>query len=75
MAQNYHAVSILTSDGLGAGRATLGEEFPEAFGAVGLIVPTGESLPCQGLLAVSAGEALPVPGFVPVGHTSLSDYL
>jgi len=62
-------------DGLATGSAPLGEQLPEAVSAVRLVITRGEPLPCQGLLAVRAGEALPVPGVVTVGHPSLGDYL
>lgn len=35
-----------SGDGLVAGRATLGKQFSEAFGAEGLLVTTGEALAC-----------------------------
>jgi len=62
-------------DWLAAGGAPLGEQLPEAVGAVRLVITRGEPLSCQGLLAVRASEALPVPGVVTVGHPSLGDYL
>jgi len=62
-------------DRLAAGGAPLGEQLPEAVSAVRLVITRGEPLSCQGLLAVRAGEALPVPGVVTVGHPSLGDYL
>ena len=65
----------LTCDRLGAGGTPLGEELSEALGAVGLVVPGCEPLTGQRLDAVGAGEALPVPGLVAVGHTALSDDL
>lgn len=68
-------LNILTGDRLGAGGAALGEELPEAVGAVGLVLPGGEPLPGQGLLAVCAGEALSVPRVVAVGHAALGDHL
>ena len=68
-------VRMTTCDGLGAGSAPLAEQFTEAVCTVGLVIPGGESLSGQGLLAVGAGEALPVPGVVPVGHPALCDHL
>jgi len=62
-------------DWLAAGGAPLGEQLPEAVGAVRFVITRGEPLSCQGLLAVRAGEALPVPGVVTVGHPSLGDHL
>jgi hypothetical protein len=38
-------------------------------------LPGGKTLAGQGLLAVGAGEALPVPGVIPVGHSPLGDHL
>ncbi len=64
-----------TCDRLLAGRAPLGEELPEAVRAVGLVVPGGEPLPGQRLLAVGAGEALAVPRVVAVRHAALRDHL
>jgi len=58
-----------------AGGAPLAEELPEAVSTVRLVVPGGEPLASQGLLTVSTGEALPVPGVVPVGHSALGDHL
>ena len=52
---------LCTCDGLGAAAASLGEEFPEAFTAVGLLIFGGELLSGQLLVAVGAGEALAVP--------------
>ena len=66
---------FFTCDRLFARCASLGEELPEAVGAVGLVFPGGEPLPGQGLLAVGAGEALAVPGVVAVGHAALGDHL
>ena len=54
---------------------SFGEKFSEAVGAVWLVVPAGKPLSGQRLLAVGAGEALPVPGVVPVGHPTLGDHL
>lgn len=62
-------------DGLGAGGASLGEELPEAVCAVGLVIPGGEALAGEGGAAVGAGEALPMPGLVLVGHTARGDDL
>lgn len=64
-----------SSDGLVAGKAPLGEQLAEAFGAVGLLVAGGEALAGQALGAVGAREALPMPGLVLVGDASASDHL
>merc|ERR1712233_8638 len=56
-------------------KATLREELAEAVRTVRLVIPGGESLSSQGLLAVGAGEAFPMPGVVAVSHTSLRDHL
>lgn len=63
------------SDGLGAGCASLGEQFPEAVGAVGLVIPGSEALASQRSATVSAGEAFPMPRFALVGHASRRDDL
>jgi len=55
--------------------APLREEFAKAVRTVRLVVPGGEALPSEGLLAVGAGEAFPVPGVVAVSHSSLGDHL
>ena len=66
---------MTTCDGFAAGGAPLAEQFTEAVCTVGLVVPGGEPLSGQGLLAVGAGEALPVPGVVPVCDPALCDHL
>lgn len=63
------------SDGLGAGRAALGEQFAEALGAVGLLVARREPLAGQRRIAVRAREALAVPRLVLVRDASLRDYI
>ena len=40
-----------------------------------MCIPGGEPLAGQGLGAVGAGEAFPVPGVVAVGHAALGDHL
>ena len=80
-----------TCYGFGAGRAPFGEKFPEALGAVGLVVPACEPLasqrPASGLFplffdkkclilgAVGACEALSVPGVVSISHPACCDHL
>merc|ERR1719402_159778 len=64
-----------TSDGFAAGRAALGEQLPEAVGAVRLVVPGGEPLAGQRLLAVGAREALAKPRLVAVRHAALGYHL
>ena len=59
-----------TCDGFAAGGAPLAEQFTEAVCTVGFVIPGGEPLSSQDLVTVVAGEALPVVGLVPVGHTS-----
>ena len=66
---------MFTCNWFAAGSASLAEQLPEAVGAVRLVVPGGEPLAGQGLLTVGAGETLPVPGVVPVGHSALGDHL
>jgi len=62
-------------NGFVAGSTSFREEFAEAIRAVRLIVPGGEPLTGQRLLTVGAGEALPVPRLVAVGHSTLGDHL
>lgn len=64
-----------TCDGLGARSAALGEQFPEALGAVGLLVARSEPLAGERRVAVRAREALAVPWLVLVRHAALCDYL
>jgi len=64
-----------TCDGFAASCASLAEQFSEAVGTVRFVIATRESLTCQRLLAMSAGETLSVPRIIPVGHASLSDHL
>jgi len=64
-----------SSDWFAAGCATLGEELAEAIRTVRLVIPGGEALSSEGLLAVGAGEAFPMPGVVAVGYSSLRDHL
>lgn len=64
-----------TCDRFAAGCAPLGEELPEAVGAVRLVVPRGEPLAGERFLAVGAGETFSVPWLVAVGHPSLGDHL
>ena len=40
-----------------------------------LIIPGGEALAGEGLLAMGAGEALPVPWVVAISHAALGDHL
>lgn len=51
-------------DGLGAGRAALGEQLAKTGGAVRTVVLRGKLLPGEHDVAVCAGEALAVPGLV-----------
>lgn len=60
----------LTGDGLGAAHTLLCIEVAEAFEAVGVVLPGGEALTGQLLLAADAQETLTVPGFVLVGHST-----
>lgn len=66
---------VRTSDGLGAADALLGEQVPEAVGAVRLVLARGELLPGQDLVTVGAGEALLVPGRALVRDAPLVDHL
>lgn len=66
---------MFTGDGLGASAALLGEQFPVAVRAVGLVVLGRELLLSQLLVTLGTGEALPVPGLVLVGHAPLVNHL
>jgi len=73
--ERYKSRAANTGDGFGARRAPLGEELAEAVGAVGFVVSAGEPLTRQGLFAVGASEALPVPGVVAVSDAALRNNL
>lgn len=62
-------------DGLVASEAALGKELAEAVGTVGLVISAGEAGAGQAGLTVRACEALPVPWFVLVCHSSTGDHL
>ena len=66
---------LVTCNWFTAGCASLAEELPEAVSTVGFVIPGCEPLTSQGLLTMGTGEALPVPGVVPVGHSALGDHL
>ena len=55
---------------LGACRARPGEKLCDTMCAVLLVITGGEAEACQGLVAVGAGEALPVPGLTTVSYSS-----
>lgn len=64
-----------SGNGLGAGEASLGEEFSVAFSAVWFFVLAGESLTCELVVAVGASEAFSVPWFILVSDSaSLDDF-
>lgn len=65
----------VTADRGGAGSTFLGKQVAEAVEAVGEVVPRGEALAGQLLLAPDANEALLMPGLVPVVHSSGGDGL
>lgn len=65
----------LTADRDGAGGTFLGKQVAEAVEAVSEVVPRGEALADQLILAPDANEALLVPGLVPVVHSSAGDGL
>jgi len=67
--------TTFTSYGFRAGSATFGEKFTEAFSAVGLVVPRGESLTSQGFCAVGARETFTMPRVIAIRYTPLSDHL
>jgi len=60
---------------LSTGSTSLREKFTKAISAVVLVISGCKSLSSQRFLAVCTGEALSVPGIIPVGHTSLGDHL
>ena len=53
----------------------LGKQVAEAVEAVGKVVPRGEALAGQLLLAADADKALPMPGLVTVVHSYSGDGL
>ena len=59
----------------GAGIAPLREELGEAVSTEGFVVPGGEPLACQDLVAVVAGEALSVVRIIAVSHSPGCDDL
>lgn len=65
----------LTADWGAAGGAFLGIEVAEAAEAESLVIPRGELLASQWLLAPSAQETDLVPGLLTIGHTSRDDRL
>lgn len=64
-----------TADRGGAVSTFLGKQVAEAVEAVGKVVPGGEALAGQLLLAADADEALLMPGLVTVVHSSGGDGL
>lgn len=64
-----------TADRGGAGSTFLGKQVAEAVEAVGEVIPGGEPLAHQLLLAPDADEALLMPRLVPVVHPSGGDGL
>lgn len=59
----------------GAGGASLGEQFSETIGAIGLVVARRESLASQGIVTVATGEAVSVPRLVLVRYPTAGDDL
>lgn len=64
-----------TCDGAFAAAALGCKEFSKTGHAVGIIIPGGELLPCQGRLASRADQAFSMPGLVTVGHAALRQRL
>lgn len=64
-----------TADGGGAVGTFLGKQAAEAVEAVGKVIPGGEPLTGQLLLASDANETLLMPGLVTVVHSSSGDWL
>jgi len=73
--ERYEAGAADTCDGAGTRGTPLGEELPEAVGAVRFVLLGGEPLPGQGSVAIGAGEALSVPWLVLVRHAAGGDDL
>lgn len=72
---NIRKESNDTCDRFGAGGASLGEQFPETIGAIGLVVARRESLASQGIVTVATGEAVSVPRLVLVRYPTAGDDL
>lgn len=64
-----------TCDRFGAGGASLGEQFSETIGAIGLVVARRESLASQGIVTVATGEAVSVPRLVLIRYPTAGDDL
>lgn len=66
---------MITCYRFGAGGASLGEQFSETIGAIGLVVARRESLASQGIVTVATGEAVSVPRLVLVRYPTAGDDL
>lgn len=64
-----------TCDGALATAALGCKEFSKTGHTVGVIIPGGELLPCQGCLAPGADQAFSMPGLVTVCHATLCQCL
>lgn len=64
-----------TCDGALAAAALGCKEFSKTGHTVGIIIPGGELLPCQGRLAPCADQAFSMPGLVAVCHATLCQRL
>lgn len=62
-------------DGLVASEAAFCEEFSKTISTVGLLISAGKTGASQACLTVRACEALSVPWFVLVCHSSTGDHL
>ena len=65
----------LACDGLVTAGTPLGEQLGEAVSTERFVIPGGEPLASQDLVAVVAGEALPVVRIIAVSHSSRRDDL
>lgn len=64
-----------TCDGALAAAALGCKEFSKTGHTVGIVIPGGELLPCQGRLAPCADQAFSMPGLVAVCHATLCQRL
>lgn len=67
--------SCPTGDGALAAAALRCKEFSKTGHTVGIVIPRGELLPCQGCLTSSADQAFSMPGLITVSHSTLGQRL
>lgn len=73
--KGYVLASTESCDGALATAALGCKEFSKTGYTVGVVLPGGELLPCQGCLASGADQALTMPGLVTVCHPTLRQCL